>query len=564
MTGDGYFGGLTSYGDDGLSVFLRRVFLASAGLDEEDLARPVIGIADSSSGYVTCHREMPQLVDAVRRGVLEAGGLPVVFPTMSLPEIFTNPTSMYLRNLMAMQAEESVRSQPMDAVVMVGGCDKTVPAQLMAAVSAGRPFVQVVAGPMIASKWRGERVGACTDCRSIWSRHRAGVLDGAAVESAVGSLATTGGTCMVMGTASTMACVSEALGLSVAGSATPAAPTGARLAAGARSGRAAVAAARAGRTAADVLTYDSFWNAAVVLAAIGGSTNAVIHLTAIAARAGVTFALADFEAAMAGVPVLVNCKPAGSGYLDDFDADGGVPALMRELRSRLRLAARTVDGRTIGQVIDAAPEPDYAAGGLRPVDRPVHASGAITVLRGSLAPDGAVIKSAAATPDLLQHEGPAVVFDSIADLMDRIDDPDLDVSADCVLVLRNAGPVGAGMPEAGALPIPRRLAAAGVTDMVRISDARMSGTAFGTVVLHVSPEAAVGGPLAAVRDGDRIRLDVAAGRLDLLVEPDEIAARLARPAPTGRRLADSRWAAMHARFVTQADVGADLDLGGEK
>jgi len=562
MSEQGFFNGLTSYGDEGFSVFLRRVFLSSMGYDSNDLDRPVIGIADTSSSYVTCHREMPQLVDAIKRGVLEAGGLPVVFPSMSLPEVFTNPTAMYLRNLMALETEELINAQPMDGVVLVGGCDKTVPAQMMGAVSAGLPFVHVVAGPMIPSTWKGQRVGACTDCRAIWGQHRAGHVSRADVDSAAGSLATTGGTCMVMGTASTMACVAEALGVAVPGSATPAAPTGARLASGTRAGRAIVEAVRTGRGPSEFLTADSFWNAAVVLAAIGGSTNAVIHLTAIAGRAGIPFALDDFERAMAGVPVLVNAKPSGTGFMNDFDADGGVPALLRELKGFLRLNALTVEGVTIGQLIERQPPSGMETGGLRPLSDPVNASGGIRVLRGSLAPDGAVIKASAASPHLFTHQGPAVVFDSIGDLLHRIDDPDLEVSADSVLVLRNAGPFAAGMPEAGALPIPRKLAEQGVRDMVRISDARMSGTAFGTIVLHVSPEAAVGGPLALVRDGDLISLDVTKGRVDLLVDSEELQRRVSPP-PETDGLPATRWATIQRRYITQAHAGADIDPGRE-
>lgn len=570
----GFLEGLTDYGDAEFSAFLRGVFLASAGFDEQDLDRPVVGIADARSDYVTCHREFPALIEAVKRGVLEAGGLPVVFPTMALPEIFTAPTAMYLRNLMAMQVEESIRTQPMDGVVLVGGCDKTVPAQVMGALSAGRPFVQVVAGPMIPGSWRGQRVGACTDCRDIWSRHRAGELDRAEVAEAAAALAPTGGTCMVMGTASTMACLVEAMGVAVSGSATPAAPTGARLASGARAGRVIVEAIRDGRRPAGIVTRDALHNAAVVCAAIGGSTNAVVHLIAIARRAGIEFTLDDVAAAMRGVPVLVDCKPIGRGYLTDFDADGGVPALLAELADLLRLEAPTIDGRPLGARLRHRDRP---LGTVRGLTDPVHPDGGVSVLRGSLAPEGAVIKTGAASPALLTHTGPAVVFDSLADLAARIDDPALPVTPSSVLVLRNAGPVAAGMPEAGALPIPRRLAAAGVRDMVRVSDARMSGTAFGTVVLHVSPEATRGGPLALVRDGDPITLDAGRGLLDLGVGDAELARRRAELAASETRKGlrgndsrgndsrgnDSRWARLHRRYVGQAHQGADLDVDAD-
>jgi dihydroxy-acid dehydratase len=553
----GFFGNLTSYGDAGFSVFLRKIFLSSMGYDETDLERPVIGIADTSSGYVTCHREMPQLIDAIRRGILEAGGLPVTFPTMALAEIFTDPTTMYLRNLMALETEEMIRAQPMDGVVLVGGCDKTVPAQLMAGISANVPMVEVVAGPMIATTWRGTRVGACTDCRTIWSKYRAGSIDVSEVTSASRSLATTGGTCMVMGTASTMACLTEALGLGISGSATPASPTGSRLAIGAESGRIILSAVQAGRTPRSVLSYGSFWNASVVLAAIGGSTNAIIHLLALARRAEIAFTLDDIGRATLGVPVLVDCKPVGSGYLDDFDAAGGVPALLVEIQEFLHLEARCVEGGTIADRITASREIDSSSMGLRSLSAPVRGSGAISILRGNLAPSGAIIKTAAASPELLDHQGPAVVFESIEDLMARIDDPELDVNADSVLVLRCAGPVAAGMPEAGGIPIPRKLAQEGVLDMVRVSDARMSGTGYGTVVLHVSPEAAVGGPLGAVRDGDIIRLDVSKGQIDVLLEDDELEQRLTDYRPV-KALHDSLWTRLHRSTVQQAHLGADM------
>lgn len=562
MTGDGARGvdrGLTYYGDNGFSRFLRRAFLASAGFDDSDLDRPVVGIADTSSDYTTCHREMPQLVEAVRRGVSQAGGLPLVFPSMSLPEILLDPTSMLYRNLAAMETEELVRAQPMDAVVLVGGCDKTVPAHVMGAVSAGVPGVVLVAGPMLTSTWRGQRLGACTDCRSMWARHRAGDLDAAEMGEVGQALATTGGTCMVMGTASTMACLVEAMGLALPGSATAPAATGDRLRAGVESGRVAVGLGRRGVPLRDLVTPASVRNALVVLAAIGGSTNAVVHLLAIARRAGVLLSLSDFGAVSADVPVLVDLKPAGAGYLEDLHRAGGVPALLAVLADRLDTSAAVVEGGTLADRIASGPAgPVPGTATIRPLDDPVRSVGGLSVLHGSLAPDGAVLKVAAASPELLVHEGPAVVFESPADAAARIDDPDLAVGPDSVLVLRNAGPVAAGMPEAGSLPIPRRLARSGVRDLVRVSDARMSGTAYGTVVLHVSPEAAVGGPLSLVRNGDRIRLDVPAGRLDLLVDDAELARRRTTwtpPAPSG-----SGWRALYARHVQQAHLGADLDL----
>lgn len=557
----GFDKGLTSYGDEGFSRYLRRAFLASAGFDSEDLDRPVIGIADTSSDYTTCHRQMPELVEAVKRGVLEAGGLPMVFGTMSLPEILLNPTSMLFRNLDAMVTEELLRAQPMDAAVLVGGCDKTVPAQVMAAVSAGVPAISLVAGPMLTSSFQGQRLGACTDCRSMWARHRAGDLDDAQIAQVGTALATTAGTCMVMGTASTMACVVEAMGLALPGSATAPAPTGDRLRAGVAAGRAAVDLAQRGPVMRDLVKSDSLHNALVVLSAIGGSTNAVVHLLAIARRAGVALTLDDFAAVSRQVPVIADLKPAGTGYLEDLHRAGGVPALLGVLAEFLRTDAPVVEGGTMADRLAAGATPVPGTSTIRPLDDPVKPAGGLAVVRGTLAPDGAVIKVAAASPDLLQHEAQVVVFESPQDVAERIEDENLPIDADTILLMRNAGPVAAGMPEAGSFPIPRRLAAAGVTDMVRISDARMSGTAYGTVVLHVSPEAAAGGPLALVADGDRVRLDVPAGRLDLLVDDGELDRRRAEWTPPQRP--DLGWRRLHHDHVHQAHLGADLDLWEE-
>lgn len=560
----GFFRGLTQYGDKEFSAFLRSVFLATMGVSRSSAEKLVVGIANTSSGYVTCHREMPQLIEAISRGVAKAGGHPVVFPTMSLPEIMVNPTSMYLRNLMAMETEEAIRAQPMDAVVLVGGCDKTVPAQLMAAISANIPAIQVVAGPMIPGLWRGNRVGACTDCRMIWREYRAGNLTSDDVDEATSQLAPSGGTCGVMGTASTMACISEVLGFAVSGSATAAAVSGRRLEIGELSGMAAVEAAKKGIRPTDFLTAESFANAATVLGAIGGSTNAVVHLLAIAKRAGVEFSLSDIDSKTSAVPVLVNCKPSGTGYLTDFDADGGLPQVLHRITDKLWLSTQTSTGETLAERLKATPKKDVIGDGVCEPSNPVNDSGAIRVLRGNLAPGGAVIKTPAATASLLRHTGPAVVFTSLEDLANRIDSEDLNVTADSVLVLQNAGPVAAGMPEAGALPIPKKLSREGVSDMVRISDARMSGTAFGTVVLHVAPEAGIGGPLAAVRDGDMITLDADAGVLSVDLDDATIAERLSAYSPHNE-LPDTSWAAIQRQLITQADEGCDIDtsrLGG--
>jgi dihydroxy-acid dehydratase len=549
---------LTSYGDPAFSRFLRRAFLASAGYDEEDLSRPVVGIVNTASDYNTCHRQMPEIVQAVKRGVLEAGGLPFAFPTISLHEINTSPTTMLFRNLAAMDTEEMICAQPMDAVVLLGGCDKTVPAQLMGAVSAGVPALSVVSGAMLCGYWHGERLGACTDCRRFWAAHRAGQLSDDEIREVEKRLCFTGGTCMVMGTASTLACCTEALGLMLPGGATPPMASGDRLRNAVASGRCAVELACCGTRPADILSRGSFENALTALVGLGGSTNAIVHLLAIARRARVPLMLDDFESVARRVPLLADCKPAGSGWMEDFHHAGGMPVLLKALEPLLDLSAKTITGRTLGETIaDVHPPGDWQRT-IRTLDNPMGPTGSLAVLRGSLAPDGAVLKKATSSEALLQHRGPAVVFDSPEDAAARIDDAALGITPEHVMVLRNAGPVAAGMPEAGSLPIPNYLAAQGVKDMVRVSDARMSGTAYGTVVLHCSPEAAVGGPLALVRDGDLIELNVPERRIDLLVDQGELARRRAefRPPPQPER----GWRRLHAEHVLQAHLGADFDF----
>lgn len=554
----GVDGNLTSYGDNEFSRYIRRTFLASAGFDSEDLDRPVVAIINTSSDYTTCHRDMPALVDAARRGVLEAGGLPLVCPTLSLGEILISPTAMLFRNLLAMETEEAIRSYPLDSVVLLGGCDKTVPAQLMAAASANIPAVSVVTGPMRTGSWRGERLGACTDCRRYWLRYRAEEINDDEIGEVQQSLCSTGGTCMVMGTASTMACVTETLGIMLPGGATAPSGSGDRLRNAVASGRRAVELAKNPIRPLDVLTRGSFENALRVLAALSGSTNAVIHITAIARRAGIDLKLEDFDRIASEVPLLVNCKPAGEHWLEDMHYAGGVNALLKTLEPLLDTSTMNICGETLADRLKDISGPADWQEIIHPLDRPLGSTGSLVVLRGSLAPDGAVLKAAAATPELLNHRGPAVVFESPEDASNRLDDPSLGITRDHVLVLRNGGPVGSGMPEAGSLPIPRHLAAAGVKDMVRVSDARMSGTAYGTVVLHCSPEAAVGGPLAHVRDGDLVELNVDERRIDLLVDEEELKKRRATwKAP---KTPERGWRRLYAERVEQAHLGADLDF----
>ena len=549
---------LTHYGDAGFAAFLRRSFARSMGYSTALLGRPTIGIASSASDLNNCHRHFPELIDAVKRGVLAAGGLPLAFPTISLGEVYLHPTSLMYRNLMAMDVEEMCRAQPLDAVVLVGGCDKTIPAQLMGAASSGVPAIALVAGPMLTARHEGERLGACTDCRRFWAKFRSGEIDRAAIDVVETRLATTAGTCAVMGTASTMACIAEALGMILPGTAAIPAVHADRLRAAEATGAAAVALSRSRLTMAQIVTRASIENALRVLLAVGGSTNAVIHLTAIAGRLGIPVSLARFNELSDATPVLVDLKPTGSHYMEDFFAAGGMSAVLRELQPLLDLHCLTVTGERLRERLADAPGwVDRTI--IRSLDSPFHPVGGLVALFGSLAPNGAILKRSAADPKLFERTGRAVVFTSPDDLAARIDDPALDVSPDDFLIMQNSGPrSGYGMPESGYLPLPAKLARAGVKDMVRISDARMSGTAYGTVVLHVSPEAASGGPLALVRTGDAIRLSVRERRIDLEVDAAELERRRSRWEPPA--LPPRGYRRLYAERVLQAEEGCDFDF----
>ena len=558
MAKQGFSKGLTHYGDPEFSRFLRGAFLRQMGFDAEDMDKPIVGVFNTESDLNPCHRGFKELAPAVRRGVLEAGGLPVEVPTISLGETFLNPTAMLFRNLMAMDTEEMIRAQPMDAVVLMGGCDKTTPAQLMAAASAGVPAIHLAAGSMLTGDYQGERLGACTDCRRLWGEFRAGRIGEAEISRIQGQLMPTAGTCMVMGTASTMACLTEALGMTIPGGASPPAAYADRLRIGVETGREAVRMAERELTPDKIMTPQAFENAVRVLLAIGGSTNGIIHLTAMAGRLGIRIEPSVFDRLAEETPMIVNLKPSGAYYMEDFHKAGGMRVVLQALKERLHLDCMTVTGRTLGELLSgeyAHPEWQEV---IFPADRPLQEKGGMVILTGNLCPDSAVLKRSAATPALLQHGGRAVVFDGLDDLSARIDDEALDVSPEDILVLCNAGPIGApGMPEAGYIPIPKKLARQGVKDMVRISDARMSGTAFGTVVLHMAPEAAVGGTLALVRDGDRIELDVERRRLELMVDDGELARRKAQwtpPTPDAPR----GYTRLHLEQVQQANLGCDL------
>ncbi len=550
---------LTNYGDPEFAAYLRRSFARSMGYSKEMLERPIVGIAQSASGFNNCHRNVPELTEAVKRGVLGSGGLPIDFPTISLGEVFLSPTSLMFRNLMAMDVEEMVRAQPMDAVVLIGGCDKTVPAQLMGAASADVPAIQLVTGPMMAMPYRGERLGACTDCRRFWAKFRAGEISDEDIDEIEGNLATTAGTCAVMGPASTMACVAEGLGMTLPDTAAIPAVHADRIRAAEATGVRAVEMIRTkGPRPSEIITEKSVENALRVLLAIGGSTNAIIHLTAVAGRRGIGISLQRLNELSDETPVLLDLKPTGNHYMQDFHAAGGMSALLAELKDLLHLDCMTVTGETLrSRIARGVPFVDRSV--IRPRSDPISPVGGLVALFGSLAPRGAILKRAAADPGLFNKEGRAVVFESLEDLSARIDLPDLDVTKDDFLVLKNAGPrSNSGMPEAGYLPIPRKLAKTGLKDMVRISDARMSGTAFGTVVLHVAPDAASGGPLALVKSGDRIRLSVRDRRLDLLVAEAEMSKR--RNAFRTPQLPERGYARLYSEHILQADGGCDFDF----
>lgn len=546
-----------NYGDRDFALYLRRSFAKSMGYSQAMLDRPVVGIVDTGSDYNNCHRTVPDLVEAVKRGVLAAGGLSLAFPTVSLCEPSLFPTSMHYRNLAALDTEAMLKAQPMDAAVLIGGCDKTVPAQLMGAASADVPAVQLVTGPMLATPFQGERLSACTDCRRYWAAYRAGKVSEDRIHEIEGRLATTAGTCGVMGTASTMACLAETLGMVPLGHGSIPAVHADRLRAAEEAGALAVRLIGNPVRPSQVITPHAIENALRVLLALGGSTNALIHLTAIAGRVGVRVDLRRLNELSDSTPVLVDLKPTGEGYMEDFHAAGGMPALLWELRDLLHHDPIDVTGVTLGERLAEPAFVDRRY--IRARSEPVSPVGGLVALFGSLAPRGAILKRSAATQSLFENEARAVVFDGLEDLANRIDDPGLDVTADDILVLKNAGPLTpAGMPEAGYLPIPSSLARAGVKDMVRMSDCRMSGTAFGTIVLHITPEAAGGGPLGLVESGDRIRLSVAHRSLDLLVPAEDLARRRAAWSPPQKP--QRGWDRLVADQVLQADEGCDLAM----
>ncbi|TVS05011.1 MAG: dihydroxy-acid dehydratase [Rhodobacteraceae bacterium] len=546
------------YASKDMRGFAHRQRTQQMGLRREEfMGKPVIGIINTWSDLSPCHAHLRDRAEAVKRAVWAAGGFPVELPALSLGEVMVKPTTMLYRNFLAMECEELLRSHPIDGAVLLGGCDKTTPGLLMGAISMNIPAIFCPAGPMLNGRWKGKTLGAGTHTRAYWDKLRSGEItqeDWVDLES---RMTRSFGTCNTMGTASTMTSIVDAMGLTLPGaSSMPAADSGhSRMASAC--GTQIVEMVWENLRPSDVLSPASFENGARVFMALGGSTNAAVHLVALARRAGFDFGLADLDRAAAEVPVLVNIFPAGDRLMEDFYFAGGLPALLTRLQDQLDLSARTVTG-TLADMLEGAECYDDTM--IRPLDNPVSEAAALAVLRGNLAPDGAVIKPSAASAHLMQHRGRAVVFETHADLVARIDDPALGITPDSVLVLRNAGPKGApGMPEWGALPIPKHLLAQGVRDMVRISDARMSGTHYGTCVLHVAPESAVGGPLALVRHGDEIALDVGAKRLELLVPEAELEARRAAWTPPPPR-STRGYTALFYEHVTQADKGCDFDI----
>ena len=519
--------GLTNYGDKEFSKFLRRSFAKSMGYTSKSLNKPIVGICYTESGFNNCHRNFPEILESLKNGILSNGALPIIFPMISLGETFLNPTSMMYRNLMSMCVEEMINAQPMDSVILLGGCDKNIPALMMGSFSTDVPSVLMVPGPMMTGMYNNERVGACTDCRRYWSQFRSNELSKKEIEKVENNLATTSGTCPVMGTASTMAILSEVLGVMPINSATAPAVHADRLRIAENTGEiAATKILQKKITPKNYINKKSFENALRVLFAISGSTNALIHLTAMARRLNIKIDLKKINKISNETPVLVNLKPVGTGYMEDFHNAGGLDSVLYELKNSLNLECKNLEGISLKERLKNFNNKQTNRSYIFSKAKPINKQGGIVVLFGSLAPEGAILKRAAATSKLLEHEGKALVFTSLKDLSNRIDDPNLKVSEKDILILRNAGPsTDSGMPEAGYLPIPKKLAKKGVKDMVRISDARMSGTAFGTIILHVTPEGSKKGPLSIVKTGDKIKLSEKNKTIDLMVSKKEIQKR---------------------------------------
>ena len=553
---------LSDYGDKDFSNFIRRSFAKSMGYSNKSLDKPIVGICYTESGYNNCHRNFPEMLEAVKRGVHASGALPIVFPVISLGETFLNPTSMMYRNLMSMCVEEMILAQPMDSVILMGGCDKTVPALLMGAFSANIPSCLLVSGPMMTGRHKGERLGACTDCRRFWAKYRSNEIDKNEINLIEDKLATTSGTCAIMGTASTMAIIADVLGIMVPNTSSIPAVHSDRLRASEDTGiLAANLGLNKGILPEKIVTKKSIENALRVLLAISGSTNAIIHLTAIARRIGINISHEEFNRISEETPVIVNLKPVGEGYMEDFNASGGLNSVLLELKNKLHLDTIDITGQTLKQRLKKINNSYIDRKIIFSKSKPVNKKGGLIALFGSLAPEGAILKRAAASKKLFEHKGRAVVFSSLNDLAKRIDDPNLDVKKDDILVLQNAGPSSnSGMPEAGYLPIPKKLAKKGIKDMIRISDARMSGSAFGTIILHVTPESNKLGPLAVVQNGDYIKLSVKNNSLNLLISEKEMKNRMSKISKNKKVVYERGYKSLYQKNVLPATLGCDFNF----
>ena len=553
---------LSDYGDKDFSNFIRRSFAKSMGYSNKSLDKPIVGICYTESGYNNCHRNFPEMLEAVKRGVHASGALPIAFPVISLGETFLNPTSMMYRNLMSMCVEEMILAQPMDSVILMGGCDKTVPALLMGAFSANIPSCLLVSGPMMTGRHKGERLGACTDCRRFWAKYRSNEIDKNEINLIEDKLATTSGTCAIMGTASTMAIIADVLGIMVPNTSSIPAVHSDRLRASEDTGiLAANLGLNKGILPEKIVTKKSIENALRVLLAISGSTNAIIHLTAIARRIGINISLEEFNRISEETPVIVNLKPVGEGYMEDFNASGGLNSVLLELKNKLHLDTIDITGQTLKQRLKKINNSYIDRKIIFSKSKPVNKKGGLIALFGSLAPEGAILKRAAASKKLFEHKGRAVVFSSLNDLSKRIDDPNLDVKKDDILVLQNAGPSSnSGMPEAGYLPIPKKLAKKGIKDMIRISDARMSGSAFGTIILHVTPESNKLGPLAVVQNGDYIKLSVKNNSLNLLISEKEMKNRMSKISKNKKVVYERGYKNLYQKNVLPATLGCDFNF----
>ncbi|EMH79958.1 dihydroxyacid dehydratase/phosphogluconate dehydratase [alpha proteobacterium HIMB114] len=551
---------LTNYGDKEFSSYLRRSFARSMGYTTESLNKPIVGIVNTASGLNSCHRHFPEMIEALKRGIQSQNCLGVDFPVISLGEVYLSPTSMMFRNLMSMDVEEMIRAQPVDVVVLLGGCDKTLPAMIMGAISAGKPYVVMPAGPMITNKYENERLGACTDCRRYWGKYRGGEISDQKIKEVEGKLAASSGTCAVMGTASTVACLVETMGLCLPDASSVPAVYSERLKLAEQTGEVAAKIANKKIKKIKKINEKDIYNALVVLLALGGSTNAIVHLTAIAGRAGINIDLKKFNQISNKTPVLVNLKPTGSYYMEDFYHAGGMKVVLKELQSLLKKETFTIEGKKLSSVIKENSNCFHDQEVIRSKKKPFEKQGGLVSLFGNICPKGAILKRSAADKKLFEKTGTAFVFEDIKEMTKKIDNPKLKITKDDILVLKNIGPKTIyGMPEAGYLPIPKKILKSGVKDMIRISDGRMSGTAFGTIILHVSPESAVGGPFSILKTGDKIKLSVKNKSLNVLLSKKELEKRLKNTkikAPIIKR----GYLKLYYDTVLQADEGCDFDF----